>query len=102
MNQLLLAALLFAATPTAAAPADDFKRLLDDHYAWLLRENPVQATALGVRDHDAEVGDPSQAHRRRGICKSWMNNGAGAWLPPRNRPGKPVSCRRQCCVWLMS
>ena len=60
----LVALALSIATP-AAAPADDFKRLLDEHYAWLLRENPVQATALGVRDHDAEIGDPSQAARDR-------------------------------------
>ena len=61
----LVLALLIAAAPAAAAPADDFKRLLDDHYAWLLRENPVQATALGVRDYDDRLGDISPAARDR-------------------------------------
>ena len=58
-------ALLIVAAPAAAAPADDFRKLLDDHYAWLLRENPVQATALGVRDYDDRLRDLSAAARTR-------------------------------------
>jgi uncharacterized protein (DUF885 family) len=54
----LLAALALAA-PIAAAPAEDLKRVLDEHWAWYLRSNPVQATELGVREHDARLGDPS-------------------------------------------
>jgi len=61
----LVGALLLAAAPAAAAPADDFKRLLDDHYAWLLRESPTYATALGVRDHDDRIEDVSLAARDR-------------------------------------
>jgi uncharacterized protein (DUF885 family) len=45
--------------PVAAAPADDFRQLLDDHYAWLLRESPTYATALGVRDYDDRIEDIS-------------------------------------------
>ena len=64
--KLLAAALLFAAAPAAATPAEDFQRLLADHYAWLLRENPVEATALGVRDHDERIRDISlEAQDRR-------------------------------------
>ena len=59
------AALLAAAAPAAAAPADDFRRLLDDHYAWLLRDSPTYATALGVRDHDDRIEDLSLAARDR-------------------------------------
>jgi uncharacterized protein (DUF885 family) len=62
---LLLGAALLAAAPAAAAPADDFRRLLDDHYAWLLRESPTYATALGVRDHDNRIEDLSLAARDR-------------------------------------
>ncbi|HEX4738802.1 MAG TPA: DUF885 domain-containing protein [Allosphingosinicella sp.] len=58
-------ALLAAAAPVRAAPADDFHRLLADHYQWLLRENPVQATALGVRTYDDRLGDPSLAAEDR-------------------------------------
>lgn len=60
------AALAFAA-PALATPADDFAQLLKDHYAWLLRENPVQATALGVRDYDDEIRDISPAARDRRV-----------------------------------
>jgi uncharacterized protein (DUF885 family) len=59
---VILAFVLLAATaPLRAAPADDFHRLLADHYQWLLRENPEQATALGVRAYDDRLGDPSLA-----------------------------------------
>ncbi|HMJ92568.1 MAG TPA: DUF885 family protein, partial [Allosphingosinicella sp.] len=59
------AAALLAAAPAAAAPADDFHRLMDEHYAWLLRENPTEATALGVRDYDDAIRDISPAARDR-------------------------------------
>ncbi|HEX8262151.1 MAG TPA: DUF885 domain-containing protein [Allosphingosinicella sp.] len=62
---LLAGAALLAAAPATAAPADDFKRLADDYYAWLLRENPTYATALGVRDHDDRIEDLSLAARDR-------------------------------------
>ncbi|HEX8482968.1 MAG TPA: DUF885 domain-containing protein [Allosphingosinicella sp.] len=62
---LLAGAALLAASPAAAAPADDFRRLLDEHYAWLLRESPTYATALGVREHDQRIEDVSLAARDR-------------------------------------
>ena len=62
---LFVAAALLFATPAAAAPADDFQRLLQDHYAWLLKQSPIQATALGVRDYDDSIGDYSEAARVR-------------------------------------
>ncbi|WP_309092720.1 DUF885 domain-containing protein [Phenylobacterium sp.] len=57
-----VAAALFVAAPAAAqdAPAQ-FKQLLADHWAWHLKNNPVQATTLGVRTYDTELGDPSLA-----------------------------------------
>src|SRR5437868_745099 len=61
----LAAGLLALAAPAAAAPADDFHRLLDDHYRWLLRENPVEATALGDHDYDDRIRDISPAARDR-------------------------------------
>jgi uncharacterized protein (DUF885 family) len=62
---ILAAAALACAAPALAAPADDFHRLLADHYSWLLRENPEAATALGVRDYDAQIHDISPAARDR-------------------------------------
>jgi uncharacterized protein (DUF885 family) len=70
MRRFLIAFLLASATPAAAAPADDFKRLLGEHYAWLLRENPVAATRLGVRDHDDRIEDISPAARDRRAAES--------------------------------
>jgi uncharacterized protein (DUF885 family) len=70
MRPILAAAFsaaLALAAPAAAAPADDFRQLLADHYAWLLRENPIQATALGVRDYDARIDDISAAARDRRV-----------------------------------
>ena len=57
------AAVLLLAGPAAAAPADDFHRLLDEHYQWLLKESPTQATALGTRSYDDKLQDLSPAAR---------------------------------------
>src|SRR3712207_3811611 len=51
------------AAPARAAPAPnaatrDFQRLLSEHWAWYLRNSPLQATTLGVRDYDRTLGDP--------------------------------------------
>jgi uncharacterized protein (DUF885 family) len=61
------AASLSLAASAVAAPADDFRRLLDEHYQWLLRENPVYATNLGVRDHDSRIDDLGPEARRRRV-----------------------------------
>lgn len=61
MRRLILAAALAVAAPAHAAPADDLARLMADYYAWLLRESPVYATSLGVRDYDDRIDDVSLA-----------------------------------------
>ena len=58
---VLVIATMVCTAPAAASPSGDFSQLLDDHYAWLLRENPTYATALGVREHDAKIEDLSLA-----------------------------------------
>ena len=68
LHRLSFAIALTLAAPAAAAPADDFAKLLEDHYAWLLRENPTSATALGVRDYDDRIGDLSPAARERRVA----------------------------------
>ena len=60
----ILAVSLGLTLPASAAPSDDFRRLLDEHYRWLLRESPVYATNLGVRDHDDRIDDLSPAARQ--------------------------------------
>ena len=63
----LLAASIICAAPAAAAPAEDFQRLLGEHYQWLLRENPTDATTLGVRDYDDRLRDISPEARERRV-----------------------------------
>ncbi len=36
-----------------------FQALLDEHWAWVMAQNPTFATSLGVRDYDDQLGDPS-------------------------------------------
>jgi uncharacterized protein (DUF885 family) len=69
-SAIAVAAALLLASPAAAAPADDFAALLKDHYAWLLRTNPVQATTLGVRDYDDQINDLSPAARERQLAET--------------------------------
>jgi uncharacterized protein (DUF885 family) len=66
-KSIALAAALLLASPALSAPADDFAKLLDDHYQWLLRQNPTAATSLGVRTYDAEIGDVSAGARERRV-----------------------------------
>ncbi|MDY7227528.1 DUF885 domain-containing protein [Hyalangium rubrum] len=52
---------LLSSSAWAATPTEDFQKLLDEHWAWHLKGNPIQATDLGVRDYDRELGNPSLA-----------------------------------------
>ena len=70
LRLLLAAAALAVAVPAASTPTEDFQRLLDEHYAWLLRENPTYATALGVRDHDDRLPDLSAEARERQVAQA--------------------------------
>lgn len=53
--------LLGASSPAVAGPAEDLATVERDFEAWLLRESPEYATALGVRDYDDRVTDISLA-----------------------------------------
>lgn len=74
MRFAVLAVALAFAVPVQAAPADDFQQLLDEHYRWLLRENPEIATTLGVRDHDDRLRDisPAARDRRAGEAQAFL------------------------------
>ena len=59
---LLLGSPAARAQTTSGRPAPSaLTRLLDDHWRWYLRHDPVLATTLGVHDYDGELGDPSLA-----------------------------------------
>jgi uncharacterized protein (DUF885 family) len=57
--RLCAAALLLTNATVFATPSDDLARVLDDHWAWTLKQNPVLATGLGVRTYDAMLGEQS-------------------------------------------
>ncbi len=62
MRRLVAAVLLWGlAGAAAASPAEDFRALLERHWAWWLSVNPTQATILGERAHDARLSDLSLA-----------------------------------------
>ncbi|MFC7498902.1 DUF885 domain-containing protein [Enterovirga sp. GCM10030262] len=67
MRGIIIALLLGASAPALAAPADDLKAVIDDHWAWYLSVNPIQATSLGVRDYDDRIGDISLAAANRQV-----------------------------------
>lgn len=60
----VLAATFWAGT-ALAGPPEDLKALLDEHYAWALRNSPVLATSLGVRSYDDQISDISLAAQDR-------------------------------------
>ncbi|MBB5517762.1 DUF885 domain-containing protein [Amphiplicatus metriothermophilus] len=61
-----VAAMIFTVGAAVMAPAgaqesasEALQDILDDHWAWMLEENPVFATSLGVRDYDDRLPDAS-------------------------------------------
>ena len=73
MRRFLVAAALLAAaqipfaSPALAAPQDDLRVLMEEHYRWLLQGSPTLATSLGVRDYDDRIDDLSAATRARRV-----------------------------------
>jgi uncharacterized protein (DUF885 family) len=73
--RLALAALLMAvAMPARAAPADDLRVVMSDHWAWYLENNPILATRLGERRYDDRIDDVSlaAADRRTAEAKTFV------------------------------
>lgn len=62
---LLAAASLAVAAPASATPTEYLHALMDEFWAAVLRESPVLATTVGVRDYDDRVGDISLAAEDR-------------------------------------
>jgi uncharacterized protein (DUF885 family) len=61
MHRLALSSALLVASKAAFASPAAFDALLEEHWAWYLAGNPVQATILGERAHDARLNDLSLA-----------------------------------------
>jgi uncharacterized protein (DUF885 family) len=58
--RLVLAAALWATTSLSAVAASaELTSVLNDHWAWTLKNSPRLATELGVRDYDSKLGELS-------------------------------------------
>ena len=56
---LLAATMLATAAPALAGPVEDFQKLQDDYWATVLKDNPVFASQVGVKDYDRQLGEIS-------------------------------------------
>lgn len=73
MRALILALALGTAAPAIAAPDDDLGALMDEVWAVNLREFPVLATSVGVRDYDDRVSDISLAAQDRRAAEAQVH-----------------------------
>jgi uncharacterized protein (DUF885 family) len=60
-HQLLAATMLAITAPALAGSVEDFRKLQDDYWATVLKDNPFFASQVGVKDYDRELGDISLA-----------------------------------------
>jgi prolyl oligopeptidase len=65
---------IFNGLPARAAPADDFATLLNDHWEWQSRENPLRASRLGDRRYNDQWTDRSleAIERRQGEQREFL------------------------------
>ena len=92
---LAAAAALAIASPARAGPAEDFKALTDEYWAYFLKQAPVYATMLGVRDYDDQLGDISLAAQDRaaadyGRFLARLNAIPDSGLSPADRVNKAI------------
>ncbi len=62
---MLCASGFLISAPVFAGPSDDLNSVVTDHWAWLLKSNPVYATSLGEHAYDDQIGDISLAQQDR-------------------------------------
>lgn len=62
---LLVGLLLAAATPAQADAGGDLKKLVDEYWAFVMKESPIYASSLGVDDYAGQVGDYTLAGQDR-------------------------------------
>ena len=98
LKRIAAALLLAAASPALATAPDDLKRVMDDHWAWFLKSNPVYATSLGTRDYDDRIGDISlaEADRQAAQANTFLDRLKAipdAQLSPAERTNKAILAR---------
>lgn len=59
-----------SATSPKMAASQELAKIIDDHWAGWLRENPISATALGERAYDEDLPDLSLAARDRAAANA--------------------------------
>jgi uncharacterized protein (DUF885 family) len=62
---VLAAASITFSSPSIAGPAEDFKALTEEVWAFTMKENPTWASQIGKREYDAEMPDISLAAEDR-------------------------------------
>jgi len=92
------------ASPAAAGPAEDFKALTDEYWAFVLRENPTWASSLGHREYDAQLADISLAAEDRRAAEAArylarLNAIADSGLSPADRVNKSI-LKRSLDEWI--
>ncbi len=92
---LATAASIAFTSPATAGPAEDFKVLTDEYWAFVLRENPTWASTLGHREYDAQLADISLAAEDRRAADlarylARLNAIPDAGLPPADRMNKSI------------
>ena len=99
-RQTLLAATLLAlAAPALAGPAEDFQKLQDDYWAATLRDAPLFASQVGVKDYDRQIGPLSLAELDRQAAQSAaflkrLEAIPAASLPPADQANRAVLKRQ--------
>ena len=75
LSLLAAAACLSLASPALAGPAEDFKTLTDEYWAFLMTEFPTWASTLGIHEADDKLGDISLAaeDRRAAQAQAYLN-----------------------------
>jgi len=71
LRTTLLAAIILAlAAPALAGPVEDFQKLQDEYWAATLRDAPLFASQVGVKDYDRQIGPLSLAEMDRQAAQS--------------------------------
>lgn len=95
LRTALTAALLASNTPALAAPSDDLKQVIAEHWEWVLRESPVLASGIGDKRYDDKLPDFSltaadRAAAQADVYLKRLDAIADSELAPADRTNKGI------------
>ena len=98
-HQFLAATMLAIAAPGMAGPVEDFRKLQDEYWATVLKDNPLFATQVGVKTYDRALGPLSLAEMDRQTAQAAgflqrLEAIPAAALPPSEQTNRAI-LRRQ-------